>query len=89
MKLMAFSVYDEAVKAFLPPVFARSHGEMLRSFIDACSSKEHVFVKHPEHYSLFFVGEFDDGSGQFRNETVPSLLLTAVQAVNKNALEPD
>lgn len=65
MKLMAFSVFDKAVGCFLPPVFVRSKGEMLRNFTAACNSAEHQFHKHASDYTLFLLGEFEDASGVF------------------------
>jgi hypothetical protein len=42
------------------PFFMQAHGQALRSFIDEVNNSESPFHKHPEDYSLFFVGEFDE-----------------------------
>lgn len=67
MGLEAYSVYDKAVGAFLPPVFVRSRGEMIRSFTDAVNSKEHQFNRHCSDYTLYFLGMFDDDSGMIES----------------------
>lgn len=65
MKLVVASVLDKAVGAFLQPFFARSKGEAIRSFSDACGNPEQAFVKHPDDFVLYLFGTFDDGSGMF------------------------
>lgn len=66
MIMEAYSVLDKAVGTFLPPVFVRARGEMLRSFMDAVNNPEHQFARHLDDYVLFYLGEFDDVSGLFR-----------------------
>lgn len=65
MKLLAFSVRDEAVGAFLQPMFFRAKGEAIRAFADAVGNPEHQFAKHLNDYVFYFVGEFDDQAGRF------------------------
>lgn len=80
MKLQAFAAYDSAVEAFMPPFFARSKGEAMRSFSDACSDNGR-FAPHLGHYSLFHLGEFDDTNGLIVPVTPPYQLLTGLEAV--------
>lgn len=63
-----FSVYDSAVNAYLPPFFARSKGEAIRSFTEAASTRDHQFAKHALDYTLMSLGKFDDGSGTFETD---------------------
>lgn len=65
MKLQVYSVFDRAVTAFLPPMFVRAKGEMLRQFQSAVNSPDHQFHKHLSDYTLFYLGEFDDAGGVF------------------------
>jgi hypothetical protein len=65
MILHVFSVYDKAVGAHLPPFYARSKGEALRSFSDACNDSKHQFYQHGLDYVLVFLGEFNDVGGIF------------------------
>ncbi|QCQ84828.1 nonstructural protein [Blackfly microvirus SF02] len=55
-----YSVYDKAVKAFMPPFFARSDAEAVRSFRDACEDGKHQFSRHASDYALFKLAAFDD-----------------------------
>lgn len=63
MKLHMFTVFDVKAKAYLPPFFLPQVGQAVRSFGDAIDDPAHAFAKHPEDYTLFLVGTFDDASG--------------------------
>ena len=64
MNLEAYSVHDSAVGAFNAPMFFRSRGEAVRSFQDACGDPKAGFMSHAEHYSFWYVGQFDLSNGQ-------------------------
>lgn len=64
MILGVYSVLDEAVNAFLQPFYARSDGEAIRSFSDACVDVKHQFAMHPSDYTLFRIGSFNDANGE-------------------------
>lgn len=78
MRLYAFSVRDEAVEGFLPPFFARSKGEAIRSFSDAVMQPDHQFARHKDHYILYTLGYFDDVAGVFA-PTEPIRVLSALE----------
>lgn len=65
MRLEAYSVFDKAVGAFLPPIFVRSRGEVLRTFDAACNDGSHQFARNVSDYTLFFLGYFNDSAGEF------------------------
>ncbi len=67
MRLLAFAVYDAKAGAYLRPFFANSAGEAIRSFGDAVNS-DTPFGKHPEDYTLFAVGSFDDSDALLQGE---------------------
>lgn len=64
MKLCLFSVYDIKAEAFLPPWFQPNIYMAKRVFGDCVNDDDHAFGKHPNDYSLFQVGVFDDETGQ-------------------------
>lgn len=65
MKLLAYSVRDEKVEAFLPPFFVRSKGEAIRSFTQAVDKPDHPFAANVSDFVLYEVGSFDDVAGTF------------------------
>lgn len=80
MIMLIFSVHDKAVGAFLPPFFARSKMEAIRSFSEACADEKHQFAKHASDYTLYSLGEFDDGGARF-STVDPVRLITALECV--------
>lgn len=82
MKVLAFSVYDKAVEAYMQPFFMRSKGEAIRSWTQAVGDPKSNFCAHPEDYILFCVGAFEDGSGIFTVHE-PEKIITALELVKK------
>lgn len=62
MILDIFSVYDSKAKAFLPPFFMVNSMVARRSFGEAANDANHQFCKHPEDYTLFKIGTWDDST---------------------------
>lgn len=62
MKLVMCSIRDSKVGAFMRPFFVRSVGEAIRVFSDDVNGKdaESVLRAHPEDFSLWHFGDFDD-----------------------------
>lgn len=60
-----FTVYDSAAEFYLPPFFVPTTGIAIRAFEDCINSDDHQFGKHPDHYTLFYLGEFSDQDATF------------------------
>lgn len=65
MKLSIYSIFDSKARAFLPPFYLANDSLATRVFSDCANDSVHAFGKHPEDYSLFRLGEFDDALGTF------------------------
>lgn len=63
MRMLIASVYDKGAEAYMRPLFFRSEGEAMRSWLDAVNDPESVFSKHPEDYILMQVGYWDEDNG--------------------------
>lgn len=86
MIMQVYAVYDKKVGAYMMPQFFRTKGEALRAFMDAVASEAAPFRKHAEDYVFCCLGEYDDHSGSFANNTsngieVPEIGMTALDAV--------
>lgn len=68
-----FTFHDSKAQAYLPPFFLHQDGMALRTFSDLVAEKEHPFARHPEDYTLFKIGEFDDSTGKITVITPISL----------------
>lgn len=67
-----FSVYDQKAEAFLPPFMMPKAQQAQRIFSDCVNSSDHQFAAHPEDYTLFHIGNFDDESGVLHPKPTPT-----------------
>ena len=58
-----FSIYDSKAAAFLPPFILPKAEMAQRTFADCVNSPDHQFGAHPEDYTLFELGHWDDETG--------------------------
>ncbi len=92
MKLNIYSIFDTASGLYSRPFFTQSDAEAVRSFGDIAKDAEHPVGSHPEDYTLFRIGTFDDSTALINNEANESLC-TALEriaqgrAVNKDNME--
>ncbi len=78
MKLLAFSVHDSKVEAFVKPFFDVTRGSAIRAFSDAVNEEDSAFHRHAEDYTLFHVGSFDQELGVFEVFSAPVSLGNAL-----------
>lgn len=75
MIINTYSIYDAAAKAYMRPMFMQTDGLAMRVFKDAINSEEQSDIsKHPEQFTLFKIGEFDDQKGVINSTDKPELL---------------
>lgn len=87
MKLQIFSVYDSKVSAYLQPFFMRTRGEAIRAFSETCADSKHVFSKHSEDYTLFYLGTYDDSEGTFTSSVTPEPIIKAIELIDTSDLK--
>lgn len=58
-----FSVYDKKAAAYAHLSFYHQKGQAIRAFEDAVNDPQSPFNKHPEDFSLFHLGEWNDITG--------------------------
>ena len=80
MRVFAYAVFDTASGVYDRPFFMHSDGVAMRSFGDAVVGNDSVVGKHPEDFTLFRIGEFDDNKGILKGES-PVCLCTALEMV--------
>jgi len=73
MNHLLFTVYDEKAEVFTAPFFVPTLGLATRAFADCVNSSEHHFGKHPQDYTLFSLGAFDDGDATFAHKEKKSI----------------
>lgn len=74
MKLKVIAVRDKITEAYLTPNYFHHVGGAVREFGDAVKNTETVFSKHPTHYDLFLLGEWDNETGEYTPQDPPRQL---------------
>lgn len=72
-----FTIRDSKAEGYNTPFFQPTFGLAERMFKDACQDNTTMFSKHPEDYSLYYLGEFDINSGKFDPEAQPKHVCNA------------
>lgn len=91
MRLNIYAIYDTASGAYMRPFFVHSDGQAIRAFSDIATDANHDIGKHPEDYTLYRIGTYDDQNGKLHPEDPSSLatamaLVAASRNVNKGEL---
>ena len=64
MKYKIFAVHDSKAEAFMTPFFMNTENQARRSFVDAMGNPELPFGRHPQDFTLFHIGSFNDHNGE-------------------------
>lgn len=92
MIMKVFSVFDAKLATFGRPWFQMTDAAALREFSDAVndgSNPNNQWHTHPEDFSLFVIGEFDDQSGELIPRTPLSLVTASSLVVNFSRSKPE
>lgn len=82
MLINIYAIYDQAAKAYMKPMFLQADGLAMRVFKDAVNSgTESDISKHPEQFTLFKIGEYDDQKGIISSPGKPELLASGHEQV--------
>lgn len=82
MRHRVFSIFDSKAVAYLPPFACPERGMAQRTFSDAVADSKHSFGIHPEDYTLFEIGFFDDNSGVISAHNAPELVCTGLSCLS-------
>jgi len=81
-----FTIFDAKAEAYLPPFILPKTSMAKRTFSDCVNSADHQFGAHPEDYTLFTIGTFDDETAQYNLLLTPESLGLGIEYVVK---QPD
>jgi len=82
MKQKIFTIYDKKAEAYNTPWFQQTHGLAERIFRDESNNPESSINKHPEDYTLYYLGEYDQNTGEMEIPHPPKPVMEAVEAQN-------
>ncbi|WNK14942.1 MAG: nonstructural protein [Microvirus sp.] len=82
MKHEILSVRDSKAEIFGRPFFTNTLGTAIRSFDDEVNrhTEGNIMAEHPEDFSLWHLGSFEDNDGTFA-PMVPKLILQGNEVV--------
>jgi len=82
MNQKIFTIFDSKAHAYLLPFFLPEQDMAMRTFLDCVNDDNHQFGKHPEDYTLFNIGSWDDEKAKFLTNN-PISLGNGLEFVNK------
>lgn len=59
-----YLIYDSKVEDWSPPMVNKSVGEATRDLADIIADRKGKLGAHPEDFTLFEIGEYDNAKGQ-------------------------
>lgn len=84
MRFKVCAVKDVAIGTFSVPQFVPHTGASVRAFGDAVRGpKDSPLAAHPNDFELWYLGEYDDQSGEF-DQLKPERLARGVDFVNND-----
>ncbi len=83
MKVQIYAIFDQCSGIYEKPFFSTADALVKREFQDVAMDAESKLSKHPEHYSLWRLGTFDDNTGKLLDET-NECLWTGAEAISQS-----
>ncbi len=80
MKAQFYAIFDTCSGIYEKPFASTTDDLVKREFQDVATSADHAINKHPEHYSLWRLGNFDNNTGKIIDEK-NECLWQAVEAI--------
>lgn len=87
MNLCVMATFDKKARVFALPFFAAHTDVAVRMFKEAANTADHQVCKHPEDFSLYYLGTFDDSTGFFNLTASPTPVVEAIQL--KRGAQPE
>lgn len=78
MITVILAAFDKKARAYATPFF-NAHADVgIRAFRGAVNDPTHPISKHPEDYSLWLLGTFDDSTGLITPHSAPVHIAEAI-----------
>ena len=74
-----FTIYDNAAKAFMAPIFCRHENEAKRILQTEVNNPQSNLHLYTEDYALFSCGEFNPQNGEFITPDYPVKVCSALE----------
>lgn len=84
MVLKVFTVFDSKAEAYLNPIYFQTKGQAIRAFSDTAKDGQSMISKHPQDYTLFEIGEYDQLKGEINMYSAKVSCGNGVELANLN-----
>lgn len=75
-----YSIRDAAAEYYMQLILQKTEGEAIRTFTTLVRDQNTSIAQNPEHYDLYYLGEFDDCEGKITTLDTPRHIMKAVHA---------
>ncbi len=82
MKVQCYAIFDQCSGIYEKPFFSTADDLVRREFYDVAITEKHPIAKHPEHYSLWRLGSFNNENGKIIEED-KECLCTAIEIISQ------
>lgn len=86
MKAQIYAIFDTCSGIYEKPFFHTADDAVKREFQDVVNTPDHPINKHPEHYSIWRLGAFDNLNGDVTDEA-NECLWTGLEAISQTQSE--
>jgi len=87
MKVQIYAIWDTCSGIYEKPFFHTADASVKREFQDVATAADHPISRHPEHYSVWRLGSFDNVNGNILDEK-NECLWQAVEAIAQSQNVP-
>ncbi len=82
MKAQIYAIFDTCSGIYEKPFFHTADDAVKREFQDVVNTADHPINRHPEHYSVWRLGNFDNLTGDVKDEA-NECLWTGLEALSQ------
>ena len=68
-----YGIFDSKAQSYSLPFYYQYEAQALRTVIDWLNNPETPYAKHPEDYTLFDLGSYDDVQGTITQDKITSI----------------
>lgn len=75
MKINAYVIYDSKARIYNKPFYFLNDQVALRAASDICSDQNSDVANHPEDFSMFKIGTYDDETAMLLQLSTPEIVV--------------
>lgn len=84
-----YAPFDSKLQVWMQPMFFLHPGQAERMWRELALDGQSILSKHPNDFTLFQIGEFDDATGVLTPFVPPVQFMTASAAISSGGSQPD